>query len=418
MRENMSSINIINNYIKKFMENQDCDDNLIQSWFDEKNQKSFNGLIPKSSGTKRAKSAYTFFCQEKRAELKENSELSSSEITKKLGEMWKKLKDDDPEEYQKYQDFALEEKEKLGLNKNTGVKKPKSAYLHFCQKVRQQVKEKNPEMKTTDITRELGKLWKELKENDKEQLAEYEKLAAQEKEEYNALPDDEKVAPKKRGTSAYVFFCRAKRNELKEENPDCDSKEITKMLSKMWKELKENDKEQLAEYEQLAAENKEQMKNDPEEKKPKRARTAYMLFCQAVRSDVKEENPDSDSKEITKILSQMWKELKENDQEKLAEYEQLAAEEKERQGEVQPKKKKESKKSTQPKKKKEQEEEKEVEKQTVKKSVTNITAYSNFKKQKTEEIKKKNPTLPTIQLAKMISEMWKNLSEEEQEEYM
>ena len=42
-----------------------------------------------------------------------------------------------------------------------------SAYTHFCQEHRAQVKEENPEMKATDVTKELANMWKSLDEEEK-----------------------------------------------------------------------------------------------------------------------------------------------------------------------------------------------------------------------------------------------------------
>jgi type IV secretory pathway VirB10-like protein len=50
-------------------------------------------------------------------------------------------------------------------------------------------------------------------------------------------------------------------------------------------------------------------KKDPNA--PKKEPTAYILFTKENRPSVKEANPDLEAKEITKLLSQMWKEKKE-----------------------------------------------------------------------------------------------------------
>ena len=432
--KNMTSfVDQVNNYIKKFMESQDCDESLISAWLSEDNQEGFTLLIPKKTLIKRSKTAYNLFCQKMRSQVKEeNPDMKSTEITSELSRLWKEFKEDvdRKDELAEYEKFVVEEKQKLGISvKSTGIKKPKSSYLHFCQRMRSQVKEDNPEMKATEITSELGRLWQELKEDDdrKEELAEYEQLALEEKEVYDALPADEKVVSKKRGKSAYVFFCKSNRSVLKEENPDMSASEITSELSRLWKELKEDvdKKDELAEYEQLAAEDKERVKNEPEnvEKKSKKARSAYLFFCERMRSQVKEDKPDMKSTEVTSELGRLWKELKADKEreEELAEYEQLAAEDKERVGVTTEKKsKKVSQKGNKKKveKKKDSVEEVKETKPVVKSTVvTNMKAYSNFKKQKTEEIKKKDSSMTTMELNKKISKMWQDLSDKQQKEY-
>ena len=61
---------------------------------------------------------------------------------------------------------------------------------------------------------------------------------------------------------------------------------------------------------QAPPEYKKNSRRDPN--KPKRAMTAYLHFCDAHRGSVKAENSDKDSKEILKILADMWKETDED----------------------------------------------------------------------------------------------------------
>ena len=53
--------------------------------------------------------------------------------------------------------------------------------------------------------------------------------------------------------SAYILFGKAKREEIKKENPDLDGKEITKKIAEAWKEYKETNpnNEFQQEYEKL-----------------------------------------------------------------------------------------------------------------------------------------------------------------------
>jgi len=66
----------------------------------------------------------------------------------------------------------------VGYNTYSDVnapKKTKSAYMYFCEDRRNSIKEKNPEIKPTDIMKLLGSEWKEIKNKTK-----YEKLSAEE----------------------------------------------------------------------------------------------------------------------------------------------------------------------------------------------------------------------------------------------
>ena len=55
-------------------------------------------------------------------------------------------------------------------------KRPMSAFLKYSQKRRQEVKEKNPEMNNTDISRLLGELWRAADTAEKEPYVESEKV--------------------------------------------------------------------------------------------------------------------------------------------------------------------------------------------------------------------------------------------------
>lgn len=61
------------------------------------------------------------------------------------------------------------------------------------------------------------------------------------------------TAPK-RALSAYMYFVQAKRQEIKNANPDLSFGELTKHLAQMWKDLSEEDK---APYAKQAAADKE-----------------------------------------------------------------------------------------------------------------------------------------------------------------
>lgn len=60
-------------------------------------------------------------------------------------------------------------------------KRNKSAYIFFCEGNRVSLMKKSPDMKMTDISKELGKLWLSTSETDKHK---YEQLAAQDKARY------------------------------------------------------------------------------------------------------------------------------------------------------------------------------------------------------------------------------------------
>lgn len=142
---------------------------------------------------KRPKSSYLFFCDDKRSEIKKaNPELKATEISTKLGEMWQALTDKKKAKYvakaetakgeykeamTHYERPSDEDLAKLDVNQRrrgskgegktkkkkdpNAPKRPMTAFLYFSQEKRAEVKEANPEMKGTEFSVELGRMWKE-----------------------------------------------------------------------------------------------------------------------------------------------------------------------------------------------------------------------------------------------------------------
>ena len=159
---------------------------------------------------KNALSAYNFFCKEEREKVKEQmSNLTSKEIMAELGKRWKEIKDTDAAD--KYKKMAEEDKTRYSEDMKTYVpaedkeektRKPRakkdknapknvrSAYMFYCEKNRDAIKKKNPELKGKEITAKLADEWKKIKDTSKakkyiKMVEEDKKRHAQEMEEYN-----------------------------------------------------------------------------------------------------------------------------------------------------------------------------------------------------------------------------------------
>jgi len=407
----------VNQFFIDFLAKMNVDSDIIQAWEtehqenlnelfnkleNEKNEKPKKNKKPRDA-PKNAKSAYIFFSTENRPLLKEqNPELTSKEITVKLGELWKGIKD--TPEAEKYNQLSLADKnryeeemvnyvpsdtesvssenekkeknEKNEKNKKQRAKKAKdapksvrSAYMYFCQATRGSVKEEFPTLASKDITVKLGELWQQVK--DTEEAKNFHELSTTDKLRYkeemaNYVPgetDTESVGsgssqnsgssknkkirakkPKdapKNVRSAYMYFCQETRGSVKEQFPTLASKDITVKLGEMWQQIKdteeakkfhelstadklrykeemenyvpsdsESDSESITSAGQLNNSNKKKT-NKPRTKKPKdapvSARSAYIFFCQEMRSQVKEEFPDVN---VTAKLGEMWKVIK------------------------------------------------------------------------------------------------------------
>ena len=220
--------------------------------------------------------------------------VSDAKAGKEL-KKYEKMAADDKERYEaekaEYTPLTEEElTEKLSSKKRkdpNAPKRGKSAYMYFCAEYRSVVKEDlGDEAASKDVTTELGKRWTEMKTDKKKakELKKFEKMAADDKERYEKekaeyVPsegddDDEKPKPKKaskvpkkdavksspkkspsketsskksvsssKKVSAYTCFVKARRPEMKEEDPDMSGAEITKQLAKAWKEMDDEGKE-------------------------------------------------------------------------------------------------------------------------------------------------------------------------------
>lgn len=256
----------------------------------------------KASGPKRPMSAYLFFCKEKRAEIKEeNPSMKATEVTSELGRLWNQVKE--TKEVEQYNELAKADKERYTAEmvdappkekkqrkqktiessdgeskqdqekpkkkrgskkpKKTGPKKPKSAYLYFCEEKRADVKAENPDMKPTEITSELGRLWNKIKDTPK--ANKYKEQAEDAKAQYAELiegekdrdsegekKEEEEEAPKaKKGkklpkakkaeqvpTTGYQLFCSEKGEGVEK-----------KELRKMWLQMKKTDMAKFQDYE-------------------------------------------------------------------------------------------------------------------------------------------------------------------------
>ena len=135
-------------------------------------------------------------------------------------------------------------------------KKNCSSYIFFCKDMRESVKSENPDLKGTEITKEIANLWKKLEEDDKGPFIE---KAEADKQRYldemksytpsEGFSNEEsegktkakktkktrKPGPKK-ASSSYLFFCKEERSKVKALYPDMDSKDITRELGRVWKE--------------------------------------------------------------------------------------------------------------------------------------------------------------------------------------
>jgi hypothetical protein len=233
-------------------------------------------------------------------------------------------------------------------------KRGRSAYIFFCSDTRAEVKRDLGDVKPQEVMKELGVRWRAMKDSqDDDDLVKVEKYnkmaetdkkrAAEEMETYVPPTTDEIAATKtkksrkssskdsdkpKRARSAYNYYCSTNRARVKEENTDVDAREITRILSNEWKELKDDEdrSDELQRYLDMASDDKVRYEKEmethtpSEEVKPKivkktskSASDGFKKFCKTNRKELKDDNPDLKPPQITKLLKEAWGELDESE---------------------------------------------------------------------------------------------------------
>lgn len=133
------------------------------------------------------------------------------------------------------------------------VKKPKSNYLIFCEEQRSVIKQKNPQIKNTEIIQECGRLWKLLTSEQKDVYTQkylvLKSASDSEKEVVHQSLDKEckqEVQPedkcKTKAKNPYITFCSTERKKIKEQFPGLNPKEVSKKLGEAWNLLSNEEK--------------------------------------------------------------------------------------------------------------------------------------------------------------------------------
>eukprot|EP00474_Spongospora_subterranea_P009112 CRZ09570.1 hypothetical protein [Spongospora subterranea] len=110
-------------------------------------------------------------------------------------------------------------------------KRPLSAFMHWGQGMRTQLKEENPLAGFGELGKLLGLRWAEMSETDK---APFVVLAERDRERYDQERDSLPRAPKKAQT-AFMLFSSERRPILKEDRPELSSVDLSRVLGEEWR---------------------------------------------------------------------------------------------------------------------------------------------------------------------------------------
>lgn len=163
----------------------------------KKKRDNSSSLRKAPQAPKRFKSSYICFFMAKQPEIKEalGDKATVTEISKRSAEMWRTLPAD---ERVHWDEVAAKDKQRYLVEKASytgpwqvpwkrakkdpsAPKRPMSAFLYFSQGRRSKIKEENPEMKNTEVSRMLGEMWRNAS---KEQRKPYVDKEREEREKY------------------------------------------------------------------------------------------------------------------------------------------------------------------------------------------------------------------------------------------
>ena len=332
-----ANVNKFNKFVLSFLKDTSQSENINELWMGADVQKQVkhlsnsNGIGRKKKdpdAPRRGKSGYLFFCTDHRDAVKASLGESSkaTDVTKELGVRWNALKDSKKPADKKiltgYEKAAADDKARYQTEKSeytppetndkgntrrggkqkspkTGPKRAKSGYLYFCEDRRNKLKSENPNLKSTEITSELGRLWNELKadESRSSELAVYERQASDDKSRYNSekvddLPSKEvvKTPSKKEASNKDTPKTAPKKGKKVDVDVDVDDVEDEDVVPKSGKK------------------NKEVV--------PAKKVNGYQKFCETRRPELKVSYPNEKPADITKRLSVEWKSLSKEEQNK------------------------------------------------------------------------------------------------------
>jgi hypothetical protein len=204
------------------------------------------------------------------------------------------------------------------FKKNRSNNRPKNKqniYTIFSKIEFKLIQKENPLLNSTDIFKEIGKKWQQIK-NNKNEMEKYYSYIKDDEDRYNKEIkeyNDTKIniKPKK---NIYIIFSLEEREKLKKEGIP-PSKEINLELSKRWKIIKNNPT--LLEYykilekeEELRYKNEFTKYTNKDVKIIKKTRPIFWFFYDIEKDNLYKKYPKLSGKEIMKQAQNLWKEIK------------------------------------------------------------------------------------------------------------
>jgi hypothetical protein len=152
---------------------------LLEQWMQVETQKrvgSTLGLKQREvvQGPQRNISAYLFFCESIRKEILDaNPGIKPNKVMIIFGEKWRSLSED---EKKPFIEKAASDRERYNVFLESKLRPKKNAkpstYNLFCTDERRVIKTEFPDMNASDVRKELGRRWKNIKQTNPELLKE------------------------------------------------------------------------------------------------------------------------------------------------------------------------------------------------------------------------------------------------------
>jgi len=179
---------------------------------------------------KRFKSSYICFFMAKQQEIKDSlgSGATVTDVSKRSAEMWRTLP---ASERAYWDDVATKDKHRYMQEKASytgpwqvpwkrakkdpsAPKRPMSAFLYFSQERRRIIKQKNPKMRNTDISRVLGEMWRNATEEERgphiaheaKEREKYKVAIAKWREEHEAKMEAQRKAQEEQAANAAAYM--------------------------------------------------------------------------------------------------------------------------------------------------------------------------------------------------------------------
>jgi len=146
----------------------------------------------------------------------------------------------------------------------------------------------------------------------------------------NKKKKTKKKSKRRKGNNPYALYMKSERAKFAKDNPTASFGELAKIMGKHWKAMSKEDKQPYYDQAQkakaeAAAQSSESSSSSSREKKPKKKKrkkdpnapkmpiNAFLFWTKENRNKVKEQHPDVEGKDVTKLCGKLWKALSEED---------------------------------------------------------------------------------------------------------